>query len=333
MKQNDTLIAEIAKLGNIDLSVFVDAGRWTYSDPEGTAARNKTSYENSIIANVHKILNFANEQDAALAEKLAIEFVQGYKTRYEKCLYADSRCASSFITGGSNFPVARMQKRNDIAHKRTEELLNYCEWKMNKIKNTLQPTIIKSADEMAIVKLDEKLKGLEESQVLMKAFNKVIKKWQKSYSLENSEDVKALIAELKIIHPNDKFISEALKPNYMGKIGFPSWALTNNNATIRNTKKRLEKLKADADMAAKIENGEMEVREYLFDDGKVLYNYEAQRVQILFDGIPSEEIRKALKKISCRWSPKNSAWQMHLKEWNYKTAIETIKELYSKEEA
>jgi hypothetical protein len=278
MKQNNTLIAEIAKLGNIDLSVFVDAGRWTYSDPEATAARNKIGHENTIIANVHQILNFANDEDAALAEKLAIEFVLGYKTRYEKRLYADSRCASTFITGGSNFPVARMRKRNDIAHKRNEELLNFCEWKMAKIKNTLQPTIIKSDDEMAIVKLEEKLKGLEESQVRMKAFNKVIKKWQKSYSLENSEDVQAL-------------------------------------------------------MAAKIENGEMKVREYLFDEGKVLYNYEAQRVQILFDGIPSEEIRTALKKISCRWSPKNSAWQMHLKEWNYKTAINTIKELYNKEEA
>jgi hypothetical protein len=206
-----------------------------------------------------------------------------------------------------------MKKRNDIAHKRNEELLNFCEWKMAKIKNTLQPTIIKSDDEMVIVKLEEKLKGLEESQVRMKAFNKVIKKWQKSYSLENSEDVQALMAELKIIYPNDKFIREALALKF-GKIGFPSYSLTNNNATIRNTKKRLEKLKADADMAAKIENGEMKVREYLFDEGKVLYNYEAQRVQILFDGIPSEEIRTALKKISCRWSPKNSAWQMHLKE-------------------
>jgi len=333
MKQNDALIAEIAILGHIDLNVFVDAGRWTYSDPDATAQRNKTSYENSIIANVHKILNFANDEDAALAEKLAIEFVQGYKTRYEKCLYADSRCASSFITGGSNFPVARMQKRNNIAHKRTEELLSFGEWKMNKIKNTLQPTIIKSADEMAIVKLEEKLKGLEESQVLMKAFNKVIKKWQKSYSLENTEEVKALMAELKIIYPNDKFIREAVTPNFMGKIGFPSYALTNNNATIRNTKKRLEKLKADADMAEKIESGEVAAKEYLFDDGKVLYNYEAQRVQILFDNIPSKEIRAALKKISCKWSPKNSAWQMHLKEWNYKTAVDTIKELYNKEEA
>lgn len=333
IEKNSTLIAEIAKLGNIDLSVFVDAGRWTYSDPDATAQRNKTSYENNMIANVYQILNFAKDEDAALAEKLAIEFVQGYKTRYEKCLYADSRCASSFITGGSNFPVARMQKRNNIAQKRTEELLSFGEWKMKKIKNTLQPTMIKSADEMAIVKLEEKLKGLEGLQLVMKSFNKVIKKWQKTNSLENNEDVKALRAELKNINPNEKLINEAITPNYMGRLGFASFELTNNNATIRNTKKRLEKLKADAEMAAKIENGEMEVREYLFDDGKVLYNYEAQRVQILFDGMPSEEIRVALKKISCRWSPKNSAWQMHLKEWNYRRAVETIKELYCKEEA
>jgi len=327
---DEKLIQEISTQGHIKLNVFVDAGRWIYSDPEATAERYKDGHEMLMQCDVKKILLLGDNSEQA--KKLALEYVQGYKKRYEKKLHADSRCASSFITGGSNFPVARMQKRNNIAQKRNDDLINWCEYKMKKIKNTLQPTIIKSNDDAAIEKLEEKLKGLEESQVIMKQFNKVIKKWQKTSELENKEDVKALIEKLKLINANDKFIREAVTPNYMGRIGFASYALTNNNANIRSTKKRLEKLKEDAAMAAKVESGEVTAKEYLFDDGKVLYNYEAQRVQILFDGMPSQEVRTALKKIACRWSPKNEAWQMHLKEWNYRTAVQTIKELYNTEE-
>ena len=327
--KNEQTINEIAAQGHINLSIFVDAGRWIYSDPEATAQRYKDGHEMLMINDTKKILAFSDDKE--LANKLALEYVQGYKIRYEKKLFADSRCASSFITGGSNFPVARMQKRNNIAQKRNDELIDWCDWKMKKIRNTLQPTIIKSDDEKAIIKLETKVAKLEKLQVFMKSANKVIKKWNKTSNIGNMEDVRVLNAELKAIGLDDKFIKEAVTPNFMGRIGFASYALTNNNATIRNTKKRLEKLKEDAAMAAKVESGEVAAKEYLFSDGKVLYNYEAQRVQIIFDNIPSPVIRTALKKISCRWSPKNSAWQMHLKEWNYRAAVNTIKELYEKE--
>lgn len=46
-----------------------------------------------------------------------------------------------------------------------------------------------------------------------------------------------------------------------------------------------------------------------FSGGRVINNYEAERVQIFFDDIPSAELRAKLKKAGWRWSPKNKAWQ------------------------
>ena len=41
----------------------------------------------------------------------------------------------------------------------------------------------------------------------------------------------------------------------------------------------------------------------------VIDNLEADRVQIIFDDIPSQEIRSALKQQGWKWSPKAGAWQ------------------------
>jgi len=307
-------IKEIAELGHIKLQVFIDAGAWTYSDPQATAERSLSSHEKHLFNEVSTILNFAKEADAdiEIAKKLAKEYMTGYKKRYEKQLYAESRCASSFITGGSNFPVRQMEKRNDIARRRSEELLSYCEWKMKKVKNTLQPTIIKSTDDNAIAQLQAKVDALIDNQDMMKIGNKTIKKYKKANETINETELAQLLKDAGI---TSDMIKEAFTD--FGGLGFPSFMLTNNNAKIKNTSRRLIKLIDDEQKAKKIEAGEVEAKEHIFKDGKVIYNYEAQRVQVLFDNIPCESMRKILKSNGCRWSPKNSAWQMHLKEWNF----------------
>lgn len=41
-------------------------------------------------------------------------------------------------------------------------------------------------------------------------------------------------------------------------------------------------------------------------------NAELMRLQLVFDGKPSDEVREALKHWGFRWSPKNGAWQRQL---------------------
>ena len=44
----------------------------------------------------------------------------------------------------------------------------------------------------------------------------------------------------------------------------------------------------------------------------VIENVELMRLQLVFDGKPSDEIRGTLKKNGFRWSPKQGAWQRQL---------------------
>ena len=60
--------------------------------------------------------------------------------------------------------------------------------------------------------------------------------------------------------------------------------------------------------------------EILIQGGKIVYNGEAQRLQIFFDGIPSKQVREALKSHAFKWAPTAKAWQRTLNE-NAKYAV------------
>ena len=60
------------------------------------------------------------------------------------------------------------------------------------------------------------------------------------------------------------------------------------------------------------ETASRENKEIAFDGGKVVWNYEADRLQILFDAIPSEEVRSKLKMRAFKWSSRFQAWQRQL---------------------
>ena len=57
---------------------------------------------------------------------------------------------------------------------------------------------------------------------------------------------------------------------------------------------------------------ERENRELKFEGGTLVWNYEADRLQILFDSIPDDQKRKELKSYGFKWSPKYKAWQRQL---------------------
>lgn len=53
-------------------------------------------------------------------------------------------------------------------------------------------------------------------------------------------------------------------------------------------------------------------KEYDRDYFKVIENAEIDRLQLVFDGKPSESVRKILKSNGYKWSPKNETWQRQL---------------------
>ena len=222
---------------------------------------------------------------------------------------------STMITGGSNFPVRSNQKKSDSANNALEDLVKYSEFTYNKIKSKLLGTeVIKTSDTDAVQKLETKLAKLEEAQEKMKSANKIIK--SKKFSDENK--IKSLQEDLGFSEQQAKELVSP-PPEWRTKPGFASYSLTNNNAKIKSTKARLEKVKMFKEKAKTQDKTENKK----FNGGEIVENYEQDRIQLVFEEKPSEETRTLFKKNGFRWSPRNSAWQRQLND-NGRRAVEGI---------
>jgi len=83
--------------------------------------------------------------------------------------------------------------------------------------------------------------------------------------------------------------------------------LTSLRDKIKRTQDRLAELEK---RQAAQESGNDDSQK--FDGGEIIRNTELDRLQIIFDEIPSAEMRDKLKSNGFRWSPKNQAWQRQL---------------------
>ena len=101
------------------------------------------------------------------------------------------------------------------------------------------------------------------------------------------------------------------------KFGF---GLQNNSANMRRVQERIEMLEKKEKQRQESPEKEMQI-----DGGKIVLNYEIDRLQILFDAMPNAEMRDKLKRSGFKWSPKNSAWQRQLTP----NAIWTTKRLFN----
>lgn len=143
---------------------------------------------------------------------------------------------------------------------------------------------IASDDPEAISKLNDKLKGLVANQERMKAINKALKAGNDH-----------ALAKLGL---SDIDIEDAKKTDFLGRVGFPAYALSNNSAEIRRTKKRIEDLKNLRQRTPiNFENEEFKV---YVEDGRVLVH--------CFQGKPNEAARQFIKERCFKWSRYRNAW-------------------------
>lgn len=201
-----------------------------------------------------------------------------------------ARVPSILIAGGSNFPVRKKEKQN-----RADDAA-MAEWRqiqglLDKIRGTGRGGI--SADDPeAVQKLKIKLKGLEQDQEKMKAVNAYYRKHKTlegcpQLSAEEIEKLKASMARSWRANP---------KP-------YESFALSNNNANIRQTKLRIEELTR---MAA------TEYEGWAFEGGEVKMDRESNRLQVFFHEKPDRDICSAMRHSGFKWAPSVGAWQRQL---------------------
>jgi hypothetical protein len=153
-------------------------------------------------------------------------------------------------------------------------------------------TAISSDAPDAIELLKAKLVSLKDSHAAMIAGNKVIR----SKKLTDEQKV----TELQKLGLGEFTAREHLKPDSLGEIGFPRYAIANSSANIRNVEERIKLLeKQKNDVSQEYEAGGI----------RIVDSAEDNRVMIYFPGVPAEEIRKYLKSMGFRWSPSNEVWQ------------------------
>lgn len=215
-----------------------------------------------------------------------------------------TRCPSVLIAGPANFPVRKKEKQNAASDRNMEEW-RHIQGLIEKIKGTGTGGI-SGDDPNALEKLRERRDKLVKHQELMKAANAAIR-------LKDTEEGDRRLAELGF---DAQEIAGLRKPDWCGRVGYPAFELSNNNANIRRIEGRIKELEKRASEPAP--------EGWKFDGGEVVINQEVNRVQIIFDGKPDPDIRSELKSEGFRWAPSQGAWQRQLTD-NAMRAVKRLK--------
>lgn len=213
-------------------------------------------------------------------------------------------CPSVMISGAGNFPTKKKEKQNR-AWDKNHQFFNETQGILDKMESILHGRDqIKSGDEDAIERLKEKLEGLKKNQERMKAANRAIR-------LKDSEKGNE---RLRGMGYSDEQIKELREPDSCGRIGYPDYALQNNNANMHRIERRIKDLQSAKD------RGTMETQNQFF---KAVENVDIMRLQLFFDGKPEAEVREILKSNGFRWAPSHSAWQRQLTD-NARHALKRV---------
>lgn len=164
---------------------------------------------------------------------------------------------------------------------------------------------ISSSDPQALDKLRAKLESLESMHVRMKTANAYYRKHGSCKGCEGISDEQAA-----------KMDSDAQRHGQP----YVSYLLSYNNKDIKTVKDRI------AELEYKTEVGYVG---WEFEGGEAVVNTEANRLQLMFDDKPDEELRRQLKSGGFKWAPSQGTWQRMLNDNAIYSAgrIEAIKPL------
>lgn len=281
MEQINENLARAAKDAN-SFSDYVEGSATTQYNAQCTRARELAAERKANVpAERHDELDRLVER---YCEKLA---------RWTNANNAnEASCPSVMISGAGNFPVRKKEKQNARRDTLMREY-NDIAALLDKIENYgVGGFPILADDSDAIEKLKEKIADAEKKQQTMKAFNAHYRKHKTMKGCGGVSD--KLAAEL-----------DASIPTTWYKAPFAPFELTNNNANIKRMRERLAALEREKSAEA----GEWDT---LGLELTVEENKEIMRLQVKFDGKPSDAVRDILKSAAFHWSPSQNAWQRQL---------------------
>lgn len=275
-----------------------NAHRNTSFTPDKRAEMEQQQYVEdmrSMEASVKKYVR-NEEQKAIMIEELK-KYQSSYLEKKNDLLYRRSGIASVMITGGSNFPVERMKKRNEIDHRKTGEYLDWKKKQKAVIRRAVNKKLSESekqSDLEAVISKDLKIASTKEFRgekvpLYMRngAKNRIVGKVQTLVRNGQTEEVDKI---LKMIEKSEK---------KEGVVVFTKrhkiWGYSKKAEVMQ------ERISARPTTGSK--------KLLTFNGGSVINNYEDERVQIIFDEKPSSKVLSDLNGSGWRWTPSKGVWQ------------------------
>jgi hypothetical protein len=229
---------------------------------------------------------------------------------------------SSVIPFGQPILIGHHSERRDrnfrskisLTYGKTIEASNKSEYYNEKIEHMENSQTISSDDPDAVIKLKEKLEHLMALEEKMKAVNKIVKSKRAGYT----EELKLMDLKNIFHQETEENLKELFKPDFLGRVGYPDYKLTNNNGNISRIKKRIEYL-------SKL--NQESTTEEMINGIKIVDSVEDNRLQLYFPDKPSEKVRKGLKDCGFHWSRSLGCWQRFRSSYAKRTAQELIKQI------
>ena len=288
---------------DLDYKTLYNSYYWVSFDPERRAENDKKMFGASMLNLYNSSVEEAKENNRLEEYNQAFErYYAVILKKNKEVISARTGTFSTAVTGGAGIKSSQIRK-NEAKQKReyeiNKELIDYiekAEKKLNEVARNpdqfYKDQAIKRTDKNAIEKLNQKIELLEAEKDFIKRSEKACKEYQKTKDFSVFEKYNIPQKEA------NEYVEQIERLGHPLIIGISSIS-----AEIRRVKERialLEKSKASEDENFDIENG------------RILVNKEAQRVQIFFDNIPDANTRDALKKRAFKWAPSAKAWQRTL---------------------
>ena len=269
-------------------------------------AHNNTSFSpekrgEQMISDYEKQLSIDLDSITAATEQQQTDYLAKYKRLFSDYLAAKSRCISSMITGPSNFPVARAQKFNQWESNKYDTFQGWRKRALPAIQKSIQAakspeqkideawvSIKKHIVEAAatIISIDTGEETRYSRPLFVNSITNFIKRMAKNGQAEHVKRSLELIKDI-----NNKYD----KP------------IVTNKSAIWGLVAVAEEIEADQEAETNRESETIP-----FDGGKIVLNYQQDRLQIVHEQKPDDAVRSELKRNGFRWSPRNTAWQRKL---------------------
>lgn len=273
----------------------------------GSATEGYKAAVNEVYAIVERIQELKPEY-AERALFMADRYARKYAEYLNDYYRNEASCPSVMICGPANFPVRKKERQNSRRDSLMKVYNGLQEYK-HKIESLLTyDRPIMASDENAIEMLTDKLEAAKAAQEEMKAENAYYRKHG------------TMVGYGDLTEDQAKRYDEAINNSWYKAPNAP-FSLSNNNANIHRIEERIKSLTAIKEAGTKEAAETDSEGNELF---QVVENVNLMRLQLIFEGKPSEAARDILKHHGFKWSPANQAWQRQLTD-NAKYTLDRIK--------